>query len=121
MPQGVEDAVVIDGGRDVVGVVLEGVDGVTHCDTDASLENHRGVVATVTKGHCAAGVKALVAGHRQDALALVGTVGGDVRKLRMPTTRHTFGTIMPSIKPLLIVACVKVAIKEIAKLRRKCC
>ena len=38
--QGVEDAVVVDGGGDVVGLALEGVDGVTHCDADAGLENH---------------------------------------------------------------------------------
>ena len=89
MSQGVEDAVVVDGGSDIVGLALEVVDGVAHRNADASLENHRGVVAAVAEGHRAAGVEALVAGHRQDALALVGTVGGDVRKLRMPAARDT--------------------------------
>ena len=78
MSQGIENAVVIDGGGDVVGLMLEGVDGVAHRDANASLENHRGVVAAVAEGHCATGVKTLVAGHRQDAFALVGTVGGDI-------------------------------------------
>ena len=40
MSQGIEDAVVIDGGGDVVGLALEVVDGVAHRDADAGLENH---------------------------------------------------------------------------------
>ena len=87
MSQGVEDAVVIDRGGDVVGLMLEGIDGIAHRDADACLKNHRGVVAAVAKGHHATGIETLVAGHRQDALALVGTVGGDVGKLRMPAAR----------------------------------
>ncbi len=88
MSQSVEDAIVIDGGSDVVGLLLEVVDGVTHRHADASLENHRRVIAAVAEGHRTTDIKTLVAGHRQDALALVGTVGGDVGELRMPATRH---------------------------------
>ena len=88
MSQGVEDAVVIDGGSDIVGLALEVVDGIAHRDADARLENHRRVVAAVTEGHRTTDIKTLMAGHRQDALALVGAVGGDVGELRVPASRY---------------------------------
>lgn len=78
MFQGIEDAVIVDGGGDVVGLLLEGIDGVAHSHADASQENHRRVIAAVAEGHRTTDIKTLVAGHRQDALALVGTVGRPV-------------------------------------------
>lgn len=35
--EGVEDAVVVDGGGDVVSLAFEVVDGITHSDADACL------------------------------------------------------------------------------------
>ena len=97
MSQSVEDTVIVDRGGDVVGLALEVVNGIAHCHAYARLENHRGVIAAVAEGHRAIGVKALVTGHRQDSLALVGTVGGDVGKLRMPATRDALWFLTASI------------------------
>ena len=38
--EGGEDAIVIDGGSDVVGSLFEGVDGVAHSDADACGKDH---------------------------------------------------------------------------------
>ena len=40
VPEGVEDAVFVNGGGDVVGLLFEDVDGVAHSYAYASLENH---------------------------------------------------------------------------------
>ena len=87
MAEGTEDTVVVDGGCHVVGLGLEGVDGVAHGDANSRLADHRRVVAAVAEGHRAAGVEALVARHGQDALALIGPAGGDIGKLRVPASR----------------------------------
>ncbi len=60
MAQGVQDAVVIDGGGDVVGLVFQRIDGITHRNADACLANHGSIVASVAKGYGVAGVEAIV-------------------------------------------------------------
>ena len=84
--EGIKNAIIIDRGRDIVCLLLQGVNGVTHGNTNTCLQNHRGIVATIAKGHRSTGIKALMSGHGQNALTLVGTVGRDIRKLRMPAT-----------------------------------
>ena len=87
MSEGVENTVVVDSGGDVIRLALQFVDGVAHRDADAGLKDHRGVIATVAKGDGAAGVETFMTGHREDALTLVGTIGGDIREFRMPAAR----------------------------------
>ena len=86
MAQGVEDAIIVDGGRHVVSLLLQFIDGVAHGDADACLENHRGVVATIPECDGATGVETFMSRYGEDALALVGTIGRDIRKLRVPAT-----------------------------------
>ena len=38
--QGVEDAIIVDGGGDVISLLLQFVDGVAHSDADSCLKNH---------------------------------------------------------------------------------
>ena len=79
--------VVIDRCGGIVGLLFQCIERIAHSHANTSRFDHGGVVAAIAEGHRAAGVEALVAGHRQDALALVGAVGGDVGKLRMPAAR----------------------------------
>ena len=85
--QGVQDAVVIDSGGDVVGFVFQRIDGVTHRNADACLPNHGCIVAAVAKGYGVAGVETIVLSYGQDALSLVGSVGGNISELRVPAAR----------------------------------
>ena len=83
-----EDPVIIHRRGDIIGLLFQFLNGIAHGDADASLKNHRGVVASITKGDGLSGVKALMTCHREDALALVSPIGCDVCKLRMPSPRH---------------------------------
>ena len=84
MAQGVKDSILIDGGGDVSSLLFQFVDGIAHRHTNACLEDHRGVIATITKGYGSTGIKAFMTRHSEDALALIGTIGSDISKLRMP-------------------------------------
>ena len=89
--EGVEDAVVVDGGGDVVGLLFEGVDGVAHGDADASGADHRGVVAAVAESDGKGGIETSVGGHGEETLTLVGLAGGDIGKFGMPASGGTVG------------------------------
>ena len=91
MAEGIEDAVLIDGSGDVVGLLFQRINGITHRNANACLQNHGGVVASVAKGDGVIGVKTFMTSHCLDALALVGPIGCNVGKLRMPTARDTLG------------------------------
>lgn len=84
--EGGADAVVVDGGGDVVGLLLEGVDGVAHGDADACGTDHGSVVATITESDGIGRIETCVGGHREETLTLVGFAGGDIGKFRMPAS-----------------------------------
>ena len=46
------DAVFVNGGGGVVGILLEHVKSITHSHTDACILNHGSVVASITKSYC---------------------------------------------------------------------
>lgn len=91
MPEGVEDAVVIDGGGDMCGLCFQRLVGITHCDADARCADHGEVVAAIAEGHRVLRVEAQMTGHRQDAFTLIGAFGGDIGKGRVPATRGATG------------------------------
>ena len=91
MLEGGADAIVVDRGGDVVGGLLEGVDGVAHGDADAGGADHRGVVAAVAESNGEGGIETCIGGHGEQALTLVGLAGGDIGELGMPAAGGAVG------------------------------
>ena len=73
--EGIEDAILIDCRGDVVSLLLQFVDGITHCNAYASLTNHRRIVASVTKSNGVGSIQPLVLCYGQDAFPFIGSVG----------------------------------------------
>ena len=85
MAEGITYAVFVNRGGGIVGFLLQGVKGVSHCHADAGPADHRTVVATVAESDGVLGIKAQMPRHIQNTFTLVGTEGGDVGEGRMPT------------------------------------
>ncbi len=49
--EGTENAIIINGGGDVVGIGLKRGDGIAHSHANASSTDEGGIVATITKGN----------------------------------------------------------------------
>ena len=90
-PEGIEDTIIIYRRGDIVGLLFQLLNGVAHGHTDTRLDDHGGVVAAITKSNGATDVEAFVACHGEDTFTLVGPVGRDIGKLRMPAARDALG------------------------------
>ena len=86
MLEGIIDAVVVNRGSHVVSLLFEGVECIPHGDANAGGENHRRVVASITKGQGMLWVKAFVGCHRENSLTFVSFDGCDIGESWMPTT-----------------------------------
>ena len=89
MAEGIQDTVVINGSGDVVGLVLEVVNGISHGNADACLAYHGGVITSVTKGNGLADIKTVMTGNGYNTFSLICSVLRDISKLGMPATRDT--------------------------------
>ena len=85
MAECMENTVVINRGCNKIGLPLQVGNGIAHSDTDAGLKNHRGVVAAIIECYRPTGIKTLMTRYGENTFTLIGPIGRDIGKLRMPT------------------------------------